>query len=163
MSDFPTPPRGSGRGRHWQQGGEPTRYQRGLANTDSGFLPRIEEPYPPEDPVESNPGLYRVDVPGDLRAPPGVVRGPGMDYREGIGPEISQDRLIRPVRASVPVEGRAPDLVVPRVYLEPDESMDRLRQRAWRWGIFRDIVVIILGLFLISRWMLYPLYQAFVG
>lgn len=158
MSDFTSPPRG--RGRHWSDGREPTRYERGVASTDSGFLPRIDDPYPAEDDdvVTSNPGLYRVDYPGGRPAQRPSPTRP-------IGPDISQDDLqvIRGVRASVPVKERPADLVVPRVYLEPDEAMDKLRQRAARWAIARDVTAVIVGGYLIFRWMLYPLYLLIAG
>lgn len=44
--------------------------------------------------------------------------------------------------------------VVPRVYVEPDEQMDRLRRRALRWSIVRDIVAITVGLYLLASWLL---------
>jgi hypothetical protein len=154
MSDFPSAPRG--RGRHWRDGGQPTRYARGQADTTSGYLPRIEDPLPPDEPYppeddgprrDLGDGLYRVPVPGDP---------------EALGPEISQTRLNRERRIPVPQQRRPPDLVVPRVYLEPDEIMDRLRMRSLRWGIIRDVVVIALGLFLLGRWVVVPVVQAFL-
>jgi len=154
MTDFPTPPRG----RHWRDDrAEPTRYEPGRVRTDSGFLPRIEEPRPRDPVADSGGGLYRVPVPGDPDPYP-----PEDDYhREDLGPAISQTRLRmnRPTGSPVPSRERT-DLVVPRVYLEPDEAMDRLRARASRWAIARDIVIIILGASLIFRWILTPLWQA---
>lgn len=170
MSDFPTPPRG----RHWANGGdwEPTRYAPGVASP-AHALPRIAEPYPAEEDItETHPGLYRVDSPGrpvpptrpDI--PPDVIedRGGGRDYRTGYGDDGQPIRGMnhRPRRA-VPPGDSVTDLVVPRVYLEPDEVSDKLRARSWRWGIARDVVLVIVGGFLIFRWMLYPLWQLFAG
>jgi hypothetical protein len=143
MSDFPTPPRG--RGKHWRdyEGGEVTRYEPGRVDT-SGYLPRIQEPT--RDVVDSNPNLYRVDVPGPLRDPdPGRAR------------VNSGDR-----RSVLHAEGRT-DLVVPRVYLEPDEWMDKLRARALRFAIARDVVLIIIGLSFMWRLVILPLWLALGG
>lgn len=53
-------------------------------------------------------------------------------------------------RPAQSVPGRYQDLVVPRVYVEPDEYMDHLRERAFRWAIGRDIIACIVGLLVIG-------------
>jgi hypothetical protein len=144
MSDFTPPPRG--KGKHWrgrEREAEPVAYRQGRASGDPNFLPPLEEPDPEADLPD---GLYRVPTtPSD---------------RTGYGPAISQTRMNRPPRMAVAQDERPADLVVPRVYVEPDEYMDRLRARALRWAIFRDLVVIVVGLFLISRWMVVPMVHA---
>ena len=60
-------------------------------------------------------------------------------------------------------EVRHMDLVVPRVYLEPDERIDRLRARALWWSITRDMVAVCLGLYLLGSWVITPLWRALGG
>jgi hypothetical protein len=47
---------------------------------------------------------------------------------------------------------RVLDVVVPRVFVEPDEQMDKLRARALRWGIARDVMLVALAVFLLASW-----------
>lgn len=65
-------------------------------------------------------------------------------------------------RSVLHAEGRT-DLVVPRVYLEPDEWMDKLRARALRFAIARDVVLIIIGLSFMWRLVILPLWLALGG
>jgi hypothetical protein len=43
-------------------------------------------------------------------------------------------------------------VVVPRVFVEPDELMDKLRARALRWGIARDVLLVAVAVFLLASW-----------
>lgn len=56
---------------------------------------------------------------------------------------------------NVPPEPRYQDLVVPRVFVEPDEQMDQLRQQSLRWAIWRDRLAVIVLLFTIG-WITRP-------
>lgn len=53
------------------------------------------------------------------------------------------------------------DLIVPRVFVEPDEHMDALRQRAMRWAICRDVLAVTIML-LVLGWMMRPVWT-FLG
>jgi hypothetical protein len=57
------------------------------------------------------------------------------------------------------VSPRYQDLVVPRVYVEPDEALDKLRARALRWGIARDVLLVAALLYAVG-WMTRPLWSA---
>ncbi len=59
-----------------------------------------------------------------------------------------------------PLRDSQADLVIPRVFLELDETMDRLRARALRFAIARDAVWIVLGLVLVVQWAVMPLLTA---
>ncbi len=133
MSDFPSPPRGSGR--HSRQ---PSQFERGRTG-NAGQVPPLFGRGHVDDVTVTNPDLYRVPVPGD------------PDFGEP--PEISREipRVVDPPRRE------SADLVVPRVFLEPDEMMDRLRARALRFAIVRDAVWIVLGLALVVQWAVVPL------
>ncbi len=61
------------------------------------------------------------------------------------------------MRVTAPVRQ---DVVVPRVYLEPDERLDRLRVCAWRWAIARDVLAVIIGLYLVGVYVVRPLISA---
>jgi hypothetical protein len=122
-----------GNGRGWRDG-----------NTVSGFVPRYpaaepeEDYYPPEDdPTSTNPGLYRVPQPGD----PEYV------------PTHQMPRAAAPPR----------ELLVPRVPYESDPVLSGLRKRAIRWAVFRDIVVISVGCYLLSAWVVIPLWHTLFG
>lgn len=54
----------------------------------------------------------------------------------------------------------AAQVVVPRVYVEPDEMMDRLRARALRFAITRDVIGCLVGLYLLGQWLGLPLWRA---
>lgn len=150
MSDFPSPPRGSGR---HHRNTSPPRYERGRPDVSSpGYLPPLQEP---DDLVDSNPGLYRVTLPGE----PGFE---DQEHARNLGPAIDQVRLNQSRRRAVMDDSRT-DLVVPRVYLEPDEIMDKLRARALRVAVVRDVLVIVLGLALVWRWVILPLWTALGG
>jgi hypothetical protein len=56
-----------------------------------------------------------------------------------------------------------PDMVVPRIYVEPDEQMDALRVRSLRWGIARDVVAVLVGLYLLGSWILPGVWRALGG
>lgn len=151
MSDLP------GRGRHWRGENPRDRFETfvpGRVDTaSSGHLPRVDQPYTPDedpgyDPVmDSGGGLYRVPLPGD------------PEYTPPPAPREHTRPMNLAGRSSVPPK-REPDLVVPRVYLEPDEAMDKLRARAFRWAIIRDVVIILVGGVLLWQWAVVPLFKA---
>lgn len=136
---FETPPRGSGRGRHWRSDQVPPAPRGEYA---ARYGPVGEPPeYPPD-----YPGRYDddSDYPTDPTMPAPLNQVPR--------PEAGQERRrIVVERANAP---RYQDVVVPRVYVEPDEHMDALRQRALRWGIARDVMVIGTLLYLVGSWVL---------
>jgi hypothetical protein len=82
--------------------------------------------------------LHTRDMPTDPSMPAPLNRAP--------------QRPVRPGR-----EARYQDLVVPRVFVEPDEYMDGLRRRSLWWAIVRDIIVCAVGLWLIGSWALPPI------
>jgi membrane protein YdbS with pleckstrin-like domain len=57
---------------------------------------------------------------------------------------------------------RYQDMIVPRVFVEPDEDMDRLRRRVWRWAIGRDVVLVAVGLLVIGHWV-WPTVWSWLG
>jgi hypothetical protein len=63
----------------------------------------------------------------------------------------------------LPRDVRHVDMVVPRVYLEPDEQIDRLRARSLRWSIARDMIAVVLGLYLLGAWVVLPMWRAMGG
>lgn len=60
-------------------------------------------------------------------------------------------------------EPRYQDLVVPRVFVEPDEQMDELRRSALRWGRVRDVVAIAVGLYLLGSWLIPGVWRVLGG
>jgi hypothetical protein len=73
---------------------------------------------------------------------------PGVDKRR----RISDDR-----------PARYEDMLIPRIWIEPDEKMDQLRARALRVAIVRDVVLIVLGLYLLGSWVILPMWRALGG
>lgn len=132
---FETPPRGSGK--HWRTEAPtpstPAR-ERFRPGRSAGYPEHGETYHPADD----------DDTPTDptMRIP--LNRAPRRDVGEG-------ERRITVSRANGP---RYQDMVIPRVYVEPDEAMDRLRQRAMRWGIIRDAVIVAVGVYLLLSWVL---------
>lgn len=43
-----------------------------------------------------------------------------------------------------------PDMVIPRVYVEPDEQMDDLRRSSLKWAVIRDRLAVLLILLLVG-------------
>lgn len=80
-----------------------------------------------------------------------------LGERRDVGEE--RRRIYRSARDAA----RYQDLVVPRVFVEPDEQMDNLRRSAIRWGRWRDAVVIAVGLYLLGSWCLPPLWALLGG
>lgn len=62
-------------------------------------------------------------------------------------------------QASQSVPRTYQDLIVPRVFVEPDEYMDRLRERAFRWAIGRDVIACVVGLLVIG-WLVMRILSA---
>lgn len=111
---------------------------------------------------------WRDDTPP---ASPTVRRRYLRDDDEGAGDYPTDPTMTAPLNRVPPPDvyrqsgpaSRYQDLVVPRVFVEPDEVMDRLRQRAFRWGIARDVVAVAIGLYLLGSWLLPPLWRAVGG
>ncbi len=107
----------------------------------------------------------RHDYPPFTRAEQTRDNGRHSRLREpGFLPPIDETdprQPIAPIRGErpSPPEPRYQDMLVPRVFVQPDPHMDDLRARALRMAILRDIFVImtsLVGLFylggLIVRW-----------
>ncbi len=77
------------------------------------------------------------DFPTDPTMPAPLNRVPRRDVRRGDRPAMRQPTV---------------DVVVPRVFVEPDELMDKLRARALRWGIARDVLLVAVAVFLLASW-----------
>jgi hypothetical protein len=56
-----------------------------------------------------------------------------------------------------------PDLVVPRVFIEPDPDLDALHRSAMRWGRWRDVLVIAVCVYLLASWLGPPVWRAVGG
>lgn len=133
---FETPPRGSGQHRKGDATSPASERARRLRRPDPrvSYYPADEDDDTPTDPTMRAP-LNEVPI---REVPP--RRPGGTEYRD-----------LRQYQ----------DLVVPRVYIEPDEDMDRLRVRALRWGIARDALAVLVLVYAIG-WLLRPLWQLFL-
>lgn len=105
---------------------------------------RSRHGYPRHVPAERPPGSPAF-VPGRASG-----RSPYAEPdRSGIFPRIDDTdprAPIGPPLTEYPAPSRAPtyqDLVVPRIFVEPDEQMDALRARALRMAIFRDVFLVV--------------------
>jgi len=143
---FPTPPRGTGR--HWRDDD-----QAGPADPRRGRYPRFE----PADPPAPEPERYYPDEYGDVPTDPTMPAPLNQAPRRHVG---EGTRRITVERAG---QSRMPDMVVPRIYVEPDEQMDALRVRSLRWGIARDVVAVLVGLYLLGSWILPGVWRALGG
>jgi hypothetical protein len=151
---YSTPPRGSGR--HWRRdedddrryGNQPTRW------SYQADPPGVSEYHPDETAAEQG-YRHEQDMPTDPTMPAPLNQAPRRD----VGQDMRRIRIVQAHRAHE--AARYQDMIVPRIYLEPDEQMDDLRRKAVRWGIARDVVVLALGVFLLIQWVILPLVHFF--
>lgn len=105
------------------------------------------EPAPYRDPGRYHPSEEDMPTDPTMALPPDdpVQRPSGQRWPAGRG------------RAAGP---RPADVIVPRVHLEPDERIDRLRARSLRISIVRDVIWCLVGLYLLGQWVGVPVWQA---
>lgn len=88
-----------------------------------------------------DPDQHRYGDEYPMRRPvaPDVIEDAGGDRDYRTGHDMPTDPTMRmPLNQNPP---RPRDLVVPRVYIEPDEDADNLRRLRDKWAIARDILM----------------------
>lgn len=88
------------------------------------------------------------------------IRLPLHDMPTDPGMRIPLNTAPRPGpqhQAPARVEPSYQDVVIPRVFVEPDEQMDGLRQQSLRWAIWRDRLAVVVLLMLIG-WFTRPVW-----
>lgn len=142
----------SPRGRHWREDPAPDA---DLYDPPPERRRRYSTDYPPEDfptdptmvaPLNEAPPLREYHPPD---APPDSTWRRGTRDMPG--------EQLRSIRVTRRVDPTPVDVVVPRIYLEPDEGMDRLRRRSLVWAIIRDVLASVTLMYLIGEWLLVPL------
>jgi len=110
-------------------------------------------------------------------------RGSGKHWRDDtprqgvrrpyVEPHPSETEMMPPmnheVRAPVPPRERTyregstryQDLVVPRIYLEPDPDMDDLRRSTYRWVRAASITAVAVGVYLLGSWIVPVVWRLF--
>lgn len=129
----------------------------------AGWVPRHSADPTPREGRVPTPGRYSPPSPNP------ADRWPSGEYYPSEDDLPTEDEM--PTDPTLPaplnfapagqVSPRYQDLVIPRVYVEPDELLDRLRRRALRWAIARDVLAVIVLMYLIG-WMARMASQVFL-
>lgn len=139
---YETPPRGSGR-----------HSTDSRAGADRAASLRRAAPLRPTD----DRSRWRGPPPDDQDR----YEAEADNYGMPTDPSMRAPLNLAPRHPAGGVSPRYQDLVVPRVYVEPDEAMDRLRCRSLRWAITRDVLAVLVLLYAIG-WMTRPLWAPFL-